>query len=167
MVSKAVTIVIVISKGSGDVGPDTAVLGIPLLRRIVMAGSRAGCQEILVVDTGWPGLKRLLAGTRAVLLPPDELTEHSHSNRILVLTSHLLPHPSLLTYLAEMPLDTETMHVPIDGIAAVETTDPQIIASMVGHTDDDRLLFSVLEGTYQKAGALADNACWVAPAGPD
>ncbi|MBZ0160679.1 MAG: CDP-alcohol phosphatidyltransferase family protein [bacterium] len=167
MAKQAVTIVIVISKGSGDVSPDTVVAGVPLLRRIVMAASRAGSDEIVVMDTGWPGLARLIAGTRAGLLSPAQLadlpmrnrtqTDRPYPSRILVLTSNLLPHPSLLTYLTEMPLHIETMHVPIDGIAAVETADPQVILSMIGRADDDRLLFSALERTYQKAGAPMDN----------
>jgi len=167
MVMKGATVLIMMTKGSGEISPNTVVAGIPLLRRIVMAASRAGCHEILVVDTGWPGLTRLLTGTRAVLLPPDKLidlpvrrteTGHPHSSRILVLASNLLPRPSLLTHLTEMPLRAETMHAPVSGIAAVETADPKAILSMIGRADDDLSVFSGLERTYQRAGALID-AC--------
>lgn len=168
MTKQAVTIVIVISKGSGEVSPDTVVAGVPLLRRIVMAASRAGSYEIVVVDTGWPGLARLLTGTRATLLSPAKLTDlpardrtqagHPHSSRILVLAGNLLPHPSLLTHLAEMPLEAETMHLPTSGIATVETSDPKALLSMIGHASDDLSLFSALERTYQRAGALIDGA---------
>lgn len=167
---KGATVLIMMTKGSGEISPDTVVAGIPLLRRIVMAASRAGCHEILVVDTGWPGLTRLLTGTRAVLLPPDKLidlpvrrteTGHPHSSRILVLASNLLPRPSLLTHLTEMPLRAETMHVPASGIAAVETADPKALLSMIGRANDDLSVFSGLERTYQRAGALIDGAGWV------
>src|SRR5574337_331667 len=159
---KGATVLIMMTKGSGEkIPPDTVVAGIPLLRRIVMAASRAGCHEILVVDTGRPGLTRLLAGTRAVLLSPDKLTEHSYSNRILVLAGNLLPRPSLLTHLTGMPLCAETMHIPTDGIAVVETADPSAFLSMVGRAHDDLSLFSALERTYQKTGALIGGGDWV------
>lgn len=167
---KGATVLIMMTKGSGEISPDTVVAGIPLLRRIVMAASRAGCHEILVVDTGWPGLTRLLTGTRAVLLPPDKLidlpvrrteTGHPHSSRILVLAGNLLPRPSLLTHLTEMPLRAETMHVPASGIAAVETAGPKALLSMIGRANDDLSVFSGLERTYQRAGALIDGAGWV------
>lgn len=150
--------VIVMTKETGEIGPDASVAGISLLRRIVMAASRSGNYEIFVVDTGRTGPGRLLEGTRAVLLPPDELTGRLTSNRILMLTGNLLPRPSLLTDLAEMPLPMETMHIPVDGIAAVETADPQIVSSIVGRAADDRLLFSALERTFRRAGSLAENA---------
>ena len=167
---KGATVLIMMTKGSGEISPDTVVAGIPLLRRMVMVASRAGCHEILVVDTGWPGLTRLLTGTRAVLLPPEKLTDlpvrctqtgHPHSSRILVLASDLLLRPSLLTHLTEMPLRAETMHVPASGIAAVETADPKVLLSMIGRADDDLSVFSGLERTYQRVGALIDGAGWV------
>ena len=161
MVMKGTTALIMMTKDSGEISPDTVVAGIPLLRRIVMAASRAGCHEILVLDTGWPGLMALLTGTQAVLLPPDKLTDSPHSSRILVLAGNLLPRPSLLTHLTEMPLRAETMHVPVSGIAVVETANPKAILSMIGHADDDLSVFSGLERTYQRAGTLIDGAGWV------
>ncbi len=161
MVMKGTTALIMMTKDSGEISPDTVVAGIPLLRRIVMAASRAGCHEILVLDTGWPGLMKLLTGTRAVLLPPDKLTDYPHSSRILVLAGNLLPRPSLLTHLTEMPLRAETMHVPVSGIAAVETADPKAMLSMIGRAGDDLSVFSGLERTYQRAGTLIDGAGWV------
>jgi phosphatidylglycerophosphate synthase len=165
MVMKGATVLIMMTKGSGEISPDTVVAGIPLLRRMVMAASRAGCHEILVVDTGWPGLTRLLTGTRAVLLPPEKLTDlpvrHPHSSRILLLASDLLLRPSLFTHLTEMSLHAETMCVPASGIAAVETADPKVLLSMIGRADDDLSVFSGLERTYQRVGALIDGAGWV------
>lgn len=161
MGKQAATIVIVISKGSGEVGPDTVVLGLPLLRRIVMVASRAGCQDILVVDNGSFECGKLLEGTKAVLLPPAMLAGHQPSGRILVLTAHLLPQPSLLTHLTEMPLHAEAICVPTSGIAAVETADPKTLLSVIERANDDLTLFSELEQTYRRAGALIDDGRWV------
>lgn len=165
MVKQGAMALIMMTKDSSEISPDTVVAGVSLLRRIVMVASRAGCHEIVVVDTGWPGLTRLLTGTRAIRRSPDELVNlpvrraqagHPHSCRILVLAGNLLPHPSLLTHLAEMPLPPETMHLPTRGIAAVETSDPATLLSMVGRANNDLSLFSKLEQTYQKAGTLPD-----------
>ncbi len=161
MGKQTATIVIVIAKGSGEVGPDTVVLGLPLLRRIVMVASRAGCQDILVVDDGSFRCEKLLEGTKAVLLPPARLTNQQCSGRILVLTAHLLPHPSLLTHLTEMPLHAEAICAPASGIAAVETTDPRTLLSVIERANDDLALFSELERTYQRAGVLIDGGRWV------
>ncbi len=161
MVRKAATIVIVISKGSGEVGPDTVILGLPLLRRIVLVASRAGYQDILVVDNGSFKCGKLLEGTKAVLLPPARLAGYQPSPRILVLTVHLLPHPSLLTYLTEMPLHAEAICAPTAGIAAVETATPNTLLSMIERTNDDLSLFSELEQAYRQVSASTDEGCWV------
>src|SRR5574337_904083 len=113
MTRQAVTVVIIISKGSGEVGPDTVVLGVPLLRRMVMVASRAGCQDILVVDDGSFGCGKLLEGTNAVLMSPTRLAGHRCVGRILVLASNMLPHPSLLTDLSETLLHAETVFMPM------------------------------------------------------
>lgn len=161
MISEAVTIVIVISKGSGEVGPGTVILGLPLLRRIVLVASRAGCQDILVVDRGSFECGKLLQGTKAVLMQPAGLAGHQPARRILVLTAHLLPHPSLLTHLATMPLHAEAICLPTDGIAAIETADPTTLLSMIDRANDDLSLFSELEQTYRKADALIDDGRWI------
>ncbi|MDE2058579.1 MAG: CDP-alcohol phosphatidyltransferase family protein [candidate division NC10 bacterium] len=161
MVSKPATIVIMISKGSGEVGPDTVVLGLPLLRRIVLMASRAGCRDILVVDNGSFECGKLLEGTKAVLLPPARLAGYQPSDRILVLTAHILPHPLLLTHLTEMPLHPEAICVPTSGIAAVETADPKTCLSMIERANDDRSLFFELEQSYHKASVSIDDGRWV------
>ncbi|MBI3989075.1 MAG: CDP-alcohol phosphatidyltransferase family protein [candidate division NC10 bacterium] len=161
MAANPAMILIIITKGSGEILPETVVAGVPLLRRIVMAASRAGCQDILVVDPGPPGLARLLEGTRAVLLPPWELANHARSRRVLVLTSDLLPQPWQLKRLSEMPLRSGTMHVPTSGIAAVETVDPQGLLSSIGRSIDGASVFSELEHGYQRAGAFMGGGCWI------
>ncbi len=154
-------VLIIIREDSGKISPGTSVAGVPLLRRIVMAASRAGCHDILVVDSGQPGLARLLEGTQAMLLSPSELAEHPSSSRILVLASNLLPHPSLLKRLSDMPLRPGTMHAPTSGIAAVETVDPQGLLSSIGHAIDGVSVFSDLEHVYRKADATMDGEAWV------
>jgi phosphatidylglycerophosphate synthase len=161
MTTQAATIVIVISKGSGEIGPETVVLGLPLLRRIVLVASRAGYRDILVVDHGSFECEKLLQGTNAALLPPAGLADHQPAGRIVVLTAYLLPHPSLLTHLTTVSLQAEAICAPTSGIAAIETADPKTLLSMINRTNDDRSLFSELEQTYRKAGAPTDNGRWV------
>src|SRR5574337_1058033 len=161
MTRRAVTVVIMLSKGSGEVGPDTVVLGLSLLRRIVLVASRAGYRDILVVDDGSFGCDKLLEGTRAVLLAPARLAGHQRSNRVLMLASNILPHPSLLRQLGEIPLQGETVYVPASGIAAVETADPEILMSMIGRANDVLSLFAELERAYRRADPLPDDTRWV------
>jgi len=161
MTRRAVTAVIVLSKGSGEIDPDTVVLGIPLLRRIVMVASRAGYRDILVADDGSFGCAKLLEGTTAVSLASTRLAGHQCSNRILVLASNILPHPSLLRYLGEIPLRVETAYAPASGIAAVETADPAALMSIIGRANDAASLFAELERMYRRADSLPDNTRWV------
>src|SRR6185295_2748602 len=51
-------------EGAPGVPPDTAILGLPLLRRAVLAGERAGFTRIVVEGTPGFDPSRLLAGTR-------------------------------------------------------------------------------------------------------
>ncbi|MGH7347352.1 MAG: hypothetical protein ACREK4_20775, partial [Candidatus Rokuibacteriota bacterium] len=50
-----------------SVPPDTVVAGLPLLRRIALAGSRAGFSRVLV-QSRHDGAERLLGGTVASAL---------------------------------------------------------------------------------------------------
>jgi phosphatidylglycerophosphate synthase len=84
------------------------------------------------------------------------LTNQQHSGRILVLTAHILPQPSLLTYLTEMPLHAEAICAPASGIAAVETTDPRTLLSVIERANDDLTLFSELEQIYRRTDAIID-----------
>ena len=81
-----------------SVAPDTVVAGLPLLRRIVLAGSRAGFSRVLV-QSGHDDAERLLAGTTARVLsgapPPDS------RRRIVILPANVVPQAKWLRALRE------------------------------------------------------------------
>ncbi len=89
----------------GAAPPDTVVMGLPLLRRIVLAAERAGFDRVLVHPRACPE-PRLLQGTRAVLLCPAALDEVP--GRLVLLPAHVLPQARWLRSLREMPLDPGT-----------------------------------------------------------
>lgn len=89
----------------GAAPPDTLVMGLPLLRRIVLAAERAGFDRVLVHPRACPE-PRLLQGTRAVLLCSAALDEVP--GRLVLLPAHVLPQARWLRSLREMPLDPGT-----------------------------------------------------------
>ncbi len=97
------------SAGSEEagVGPETPILGLPLLRRAVLAGERAGFARILVEETTGADAARLLAGTRAEVLrradpavPPPLLR-----GRLVVLSGRVVPQTRWLRELRLMPVE--------------------------------------------------------------
>lgn len=57
------------AEGRGAVPPETVLLGLPIVRRTVLAASRAGFGRVVVVGGG-EGVALALEGTRAERLPP-------------------------------------------------------------------------------------------------
>jgi phosphatidylglycerophosphate synthase len=74
--------------GSPAVAPETMLLGLPLIRRTVLAARRAGFRRVVVVGGEWAGpLGRALEGTSSELLPagatvPEDAVEMPW-NRVL------------------------------------------------------------------------------------
>jgi phosphatidylglycerophosphate synthase len=93
--------------------PETMIAGLPLIRRIVLAATRAGFERILVHPRACPE-PRLLDGTPAALLADHPAT--GPLVRLVLLPAHVLPQARWLRTLREMPLDRETLAV--DGAAA-------------------------------------------------
>src|SRR5262249_29703391 len=71
-----------------SVSPDVVVAGLPLLRRIVLAGSRAGFSRVLV-QSERDDAERLLGGTPASLLNGAQLPEARR--RIVILPANVVP----------------------------------------------------------------------------
>jgi phosphatidylglycerophosphate synthase len=107
-------------EGSG-VGPETPILGLPLLRRAVLAGERAGFSRILVEETSGVDNARVLAGTRAEVVRPAD-PKPVLSGRLVVLSSRVVPQTRWLRELRLMPV--EAGHPGLDrGCAAVLETE--------------------------------------------
>lgn len=98
--------------------PDTVIAGLPLLRRIVLAATRAGFERILVHPGACPE-PRLLEGTGAVVLDGGAGTPSP--DRVVLLPVNVLPQARWLRGLREMPLEPETILVDSSMVAALES----------------------------------------------
>src|SRR5689334_8180064 len=73
------TLGVVVASSQDDesrVSPETVVLGLPLLRRVVLTAQRAGFFTIFVVTSDPSGLEQMLDGTSAVAILPSDMSAH-------------------------------------------------------------------------------------------
>ena len=114
------------------VPPRTVVAGLPLLRRIVLAGARAGVADIRV-HKALAGAEDLLAGTRTSTLSADEPDTPRAARRIVILPANVVPQARWLRSLLEAELRPETLYVDPSLTAVIETADPaRVLASASG-----------------------------------
>ena len=99
--------------------PDTVIAGLPLLRRIVLAATRAGFERVLVHPGAGPE-PRLLEGTGAAVL--DGRAATLAPERLVLVPVNVLPQARWLRALREMPLAPETILVDSSMVAAMEST---------------------------------------------
>lgn len=124
--------------GAPGVPADTMVLGLPLLRRAVLAGERAGFTRIVVEEVAGLDLSRLLAGTHAEIAPsgfgPDPAT-----GRVVTLKSNVLPQARRLRELREETLESAGPS-PADGFevagpADLPRAEDWLLASLIKDTE--------------------------------
>jgi len=126
-------LVVVGANAAPDITPETMVGGLPLGRRIALAGTRAG----LSTTASWePGAHRL------ILVP-----------------SNVIPQPQWLRALAAMKLKPETLWVDPAQVAVVETSDPKPVLDAAGRARGVaecvatlRERFTVVEGAADAKG---------------
>jgi phosphatidylglycerophosphate synthase len=75
---------------SGVAG-DTVLLGLPILRRAVLAGERAGFERIVVEEAPGLDLPLLLAGTRAEIGARSGPADGPGAGRLVILPENVLP----------------------------------------------------------------------------
>lgn len=124
------------------VSGDTVVLGVPLRRRVTLAGLRAGFDRIGVPDE--------LQGSRPA------------RSRIVLLPTNVVAPTRWLRELLEMPLPLDTIHRDTSGTAVVETDDPgRVLKTVLGCATADETL-AELRGTLPVvAGQLAPSGRFV------
>ncbi len=114
-----------------EVSPGTMLLGLPLLRRSVLAASRAGFGRIVVLSPEPTGLKGLLDGTPAIVLSLGEPIESLPPGRIVLLAANVLPDPKWLRMLMEMPITPEQLYLDGTSVAVIDAVDSRAILSVV------------------------------------
>jgi phosphatidylglycerophosphate synthase len=115
---------------------DTMVAGLPLLRRIVLAGMRAGYSRVLVPDE--PGDGAMLDGTTATPLTTDA-RPISERHRVVILPGNVVPQAAWLRALRETTLPAERLHVDASMTAVIDTADSAPVlaaAARIRHAGD-------------------------------
>lgn len=77
--------------GKSAVAGDTVLLGLPLLRRAVLAGERAGFERIVVEEAAGLDLPRLLAGTRAEIAAQSGTAPDPGPGSLVILKANVIP----------------------------------------------------------------------------
>jgi len=131
-----------------SVSPDTVVAGLPLLRRIVLAGSRAGFSRVLV-HSSHDDAERLLGGTAAGALagarPPDS------RRRIVILSANVVPQPRWLRALREVEIEPERLYADGQLATVVDTDDPSIVLASAAGCRDVGALLAALRVRFDEA----------------
>jgi 1L-myo-inositol 1-phosphate cytidylyltransferase / CDP-L-myo-inositol myo-inositolphosphotransferase len=136
-----------------SVSPDTVVAGLPLLRRIVLAGSRAGFSRVLV-QSGHDDAERLLAGTAACVLsgapPPDS------RRRIVILPANVVPQAKWLRALREAEVESERVYADGHLAAVIDTHDPAFVLAAATQCRDIGELMATLRVRFDESKLEVD-----------
>jgi phosphatidylglycerophosphate synthase len=135
------------------VSADTVVAGLPLLRRIVLAGSRAGFSRVLV-QSGHDDAERLLAGTTARVLsgapPPDS------RRRIVILPANVVPQAKWLRALRAAEVESERVYADGQLAAVIDTDDPAFVLAAATRCRDVGELLATLRVRFDESKLEVD-----------
>ena len=128
------SLLVVVPAGTApEITPGTPVAGLPLGRRIELAGARAGLASPAALEPG---------RCRVILVP-----------------SNVIPQPQWLRALAAMPLPLDTLWVEPAQVAVLETSDPKPVLDAAGRAASAaeclpmlRERFPVVEGAADATG---------------
>ena len=134
--SRGATLVIVVPERdtAGAVPPETVLLGLPLIRRAVLAAERAGFDHTLVLAEADDGaLGRALDGTWAARLGPGDSLPALPPGRLLILSATVLPSVAWLRSLRAAPAEAERIYVDapagVPAVALIETCRPEVVTA--------------------------------------
>jgi len=126
-------VLVVVPPGcAAHVSAATIVAGLPLLRRIVLAGARAGFDGILVHPAAGPA--ELVAGTLATPLGREATPQAWR--RVVILPANVVPQPRWLRALREVELALEAAWVDSSLTTVIETEHPARILTAAGASRD-------------------------------
>lgn len=126
--SKGTTIVVFDNPASVTVPPDTLLLGLPLLRRSLLAASRAGANRIILLTSDLKKVSSLIAETSAIAVSAGEPFS-MHSGRLILLSGRLLPSPRWLQALSQRHLKENVLYLIGDNGAVIDMTQPAPVLS--------------------------------------
>ncbi|MFQ5988932.1 MAG: CDP-alcohol phosphatidyltransferase family protein [Candidatus Methylomirabilales bacterium] len=143
--------VLFIAPSSGEhtqISPRTILLGLPLLRRSVLAASRAGFERIVVQTAEPAGMRRLLHGVSATVLSPGETIDPLPPGRIVLLAANILGQPDWFRRLLDMPIEPGMLYRDADGVAVIDAVDSHAISSIVSRGLPASDLFAALGQSF-------------------
>jgi phosphatidylglycerophosphate synthase len=124
---------------------DPVVAGLPLARRIALAGARAGFGRIVTH-----------AGDRDGTVPGMKMARPGSRWRFVLLPANVVPQSDWLRTLRSMPLDPEVLYVDEATTALVETTRPALVLSAVSAAWSAGELLATLRGSFEEGPWPAD-----------
>jgi phosphatidylglycerophosphate synthase len=139
------------------VAPDTMVAGLPLLRRIVLAGQRAGFTRVLVANDP-SGVERLLGGTAAAALSGEAPPAPGVRSRIVVLAANVVPQPRWLRSLREAEIEPERLYLDAPVTAVIDTHDPAVVLAAARSCRGAGDLLQALAARFDGIDLKADDA---------
>jgi 1L-myo-inositol 1-phosphate cytidylyltransferase / CDP-L-myo-inositol myo-inositolphosphotransferase len=120
----------------GPLSAATVVAGLPLVRRIALAGTRAGCDRLVVHGVSADGA---LSG-----LPAEPLAaigaDGGGRRRFVLLPANVVPRAEWLRQILSAPIESDTLYVDVSGVAVVETARPAGVVSAAAGSDGRGLL---------------------------
>ena len=141
--------------GSPATPPSTIVIaGLPLVRRIALAGTRAGFDRLVIHGLSVDGA---LSGISAQRLPEAEATEGGR-RRLVVLPANVVPRSEWLRSLRSTPIEPDTLYVDASGAAAIEATRADGVLSAAARCGNVRELLAALRTRFREASWPADQA---------
>jgi 1L-myo-inositol 1-phosphate cytidylyltransferase / CDP-L-myo-inositol myo-inositolphosphotransferase len=143
-----------ITRSHDGVQPDAVILGLPLLRRAVLAAERAGFGRILVEETAAGGVPSLVEETRARVLGPMDSVPDLGSGRLVVLSGSVIPQVRWLRDLRQRTVEPRRLVLDPGCAAILETGDLRDAVSIL-HRRGERTPFDTLSALFPAAAPLA------------
>lgn len=138
-----------------SVSPDIVVAGLPLLRRIALAGAHAGFSHVLV-QGDHAAAEQLLEGTGASALTGARLPASRH--RIVILPANVVPQARWLRVLRETDLEPERLCIDGQLTAVIDTHDPAFVLASAARSRDVGELLASLRVRFDEAKLEVDEA---------
>ena len=140
-----------------NVSPDTVVAGLPLLRRIVLAGTNAGFSSVLV-QSGRDDVERLLGGTAARTLTDGGGVARDARCRIVILPANVVPQARWLRALRETEVEPDRLYTDGQVAAIVDTDDTAGVLAAAARARGVGELLAALRVRYDEAKLEVDEA---------
>ena len=137
------------------VSPDTVVAGLPLLRRLVLAGSRAGFSRVLVQSDD-DEVERLLGGTLAGRLAGARAAADAR-RRIVIIAANVVPQARWLQTLRETAVEPERLYSDGQLAAIVDTDDSSAVLAAATRCRGVGELLAALRARFDESSLDADD----------